>query len=103
VSERVGEGTGAKTEGTWWAGWGRPGRRALALVLFAVVWEVLADGNRGWRFVNPNLLPAPHEILTAAVDLAREGTLWLDVGVSLTRALQGFALAAVAGVLCGML
>ena len=87
----------------WYAGWGRSGRRGLALVLFVVVWEALADGNHVWRVVNPNLLPAPREIVTAAVELARDGTLWTDVWVSLARALQGFALAAVAGVLGGML
>jgi ABC-type nitrate/sulfonate/bicarbonate transport system permease component len=83
--------------------WTTTGRRALALILFAVLWEVLADGNKSWRLVNPNLLPAPREILTAAVEQSRDGTLWLDIGVSLWRALQGFALAAALGVLVGLL
>jgi ABC-type nitrate/sulfonate/bicarbonate transport system permease component len=83
--------------------WGRRGRRGLALAAFVGLWEVLADLNRGWRVINPNLLPSPREIVVAGVELARDGTLWLDVSVSLLRALEGFALAAVAGVLCGML
>jgi ABC-type nitrate/sulfonate/bicarbonate transport system permease component len=87
----------------WGEKWGRTGRRTLALLLFALLWEIVADGNRAWRAINPNLLPAPHEILTAAVELGRDGTLWQDIGVSLSRALQGFALAAGLGVLCGML
>jgi ABC-type nitrate/sulfonate/bicarbonate transport system permease component len=81
----------------------RPARRALTLVAFAVLWEVLADGNRVWRLVNPNLLPAPHEVLTSGVELARDGMLWQDIGVSLLRAIQGFALAAGLGVLAGLL
>ncbi|MGH7267757.1 MAG: ABC transporter permease [Candidatus Rokuibacteriota bacterium] len=85
------------------AGWGRPGRRMLALLLFALLWEVAADANRVWRVINPNLLPAPHEVLTAAAEQARDGTLWQDIAVSLVRALQGFALAAALGVLAGML
>lgn len=103
MSEAVAERGEAKRGGTGGVAWSSQGRRTLALVAFVVVWEALADGNRGWRFVNPNLLPAPHEIFSAALDLAREGTLWLDIGVSLKRALHGFALATVAGVLCGML
>ncbi len=83
--------------------WGRPGRRLLALLLAAVGWEVVADANRGWRVINPNLLPAPHEVVASAVELARDGTLWQDMGVSLLRALQGFALAGLLGVLAGLL
>jgi ABC-type nitrate/sulfonate/bicarbonate transport system permease component len=87
-------------EAKWWR---RPGRRLLTLVAFALLWEVLADGNKAWRVVNPNLLPAPHEILASAVELARDGTLWRDIGVSLLRALQGFLLAAALGVTAGLL
>jgi ABC-type nitrate/sulfonate/bicarbonate transport system permease component len=85
------------------AAWTRSSRRALALVVCALIWEVLADGNKVWRVVNPNLLPAPREVLAAAVELARDGTLWLDIAVSLWRALQGFAIAAGLGVLAGLL
>ena len=85
------------------AGWGRPGRRLLALFLFALAWEVAADANRVGRVINPNLLPAPHEVLVAAAEQARDGTLWRDIAVSLLRALQGFGLAAGLGVLAGML
>ena len=81
----------------------RPARRLRALAACAVVWELLADGNRSWRLVNPNLLPAPHEVLAAAAELARDCTLWQDIGVSLWRASQGFALAAGLGVLAGLL
>ncbi|MBI3966094.1 MAG: ABC transporter permease [Chloroflexi bacterium] len=83
--------------------WGRAGRRALSLILFVAVWEAFAVLNRSWRLINPNLVPAPHEVVAAGVELARAGTLWTDVGMSLTRALEGFAFAAVLGVLIGML
>ena len=87
-------------ETEWWR---RPGRRLLTLLTFAILWEALADGNRVWRVVNPVLLPAPHEIVASAAELASDGTLWRDIGVSLLRALEGFALAAALGVAAGLL
>jgi ABC-type nitrate/sulfonate/bicarbonate transport system permease component len=83
---------------------GPPVRRAIGLVGFVAVWEVFANLNHGsLRFVNPNLLPAPHEIIAAGIEMSRSGLLWTDVGVSLARAAEGFGLAAVIGVFLGML
>jgi ABC-type nitrate/sulfonate/bicarbonate transport system permease component len=83
---------------------GAPARRALGLIVFVALWEVFADLNHaGLRFVNPNLLPAPHEIIAAGIEMSRTGVLWTDVSVSLLRAAEGFALAAALGVFLGML
>jgi ABC-type nitrate/sulfonate/bicarbonate transport system permease component len=82
----------------------RTARRSLGLAGFVTLWEAFALLNRSHlRLINPNLLPAPHEIITAGVEMARSGVLWTDMSVSLARAAEGFALAAVLGVLCGLL
>ncbi|MFD7100203.1 ABC transporter permease [Streptomyces xanthophaeus] len=47
--------------------------------------------------VAPGLLPTPAETLAALVDSARSGVLATDLGASLTRAGQGFALGALVG------
>lgn len=78
-------------------------RRAFSLALFVGLWELASAANRAARFVNPNLLPAPHQIARAGVELAQSGLLASDVALSLSRALQGFALAAALGVLLGLL
>ena len=83
---------------------GRPARRALGLFLYAALWEALADLNRAsLHVINPNLMPAPHEVIAAGIEMARSGELWTDVSVSLTRVFEGFALAAVLGVFLGLL
>ncbi len=83
---------------------GPPVRRAVGLIGFVTLWEVFANLNHGsLRLVNPNLLPAPHEIVAAGIEMSRSGLLWTDVGVSLARAAEGFGLAAVLGVFLGML
>jgi len=82
----------------------RTARRSLGLAGFVALWEVFAVLNRSSLYlINPNLLPAPHEIITAGFEMAQTGVLWTDMSVSLARAVQGFALAAVLGVLWGLL
>lgn len=78
-----------------------PGRAALgrvgpALVAAAAVLAAwYAAGPAG--VAAPGLLPTPGETLAALADGARSGTLAADLGASLGRAGQGFALGALAG------
>ena len=88
----------AHKPGTW-----RHRLLQVASVLTAVgLWELLtANGVRLWlRF---DTLPTVTEIATALA--ARVGTAeyWLDLGQSLIRILTGFGLAALAGVITGIL
>ncbi|WP_071796203.1 ABC transporter permease [Natronohydrobacter thiooxidans] len=64
----------------------------------AVWWLVSATG-----LVNPNLFPAPPQVLTAAVELYQDGVLVSDLKISLTRAAVGFTIGASLGVLVGLL
>jgi ABC-type nitrate/sulfonate/bicarbonate transport system permease component len=52
---------------------------------------------------NPILLPPPHQVLTAAVDLTLSGELPRDIAASMSRVLLGFLVAAVLGVGLGTL
>ncbi|VFR40293.1 Alkanesulfonates transport system permease protein [plant metagenome] len=75
------------------------GERALALISWAVpcllllVWEGLARAG----FLSPQVLPAPSRVLDSALALIREGRLLTDLGVSLLRALVGFAIGGAIG------
>ncbi|KAA0115852.1 ABC transporter permease [Mycolicibacterium sp. P9-22] len=75
----------------------------VASVLAAVgLWELLtANGVRLWlRF---DTLPTVTEIAAALAARVGTGEYWLDLGQSLIRILTGFGLAALAGVITGIL
>lgn len=75
----------------------------VASVLAAIgLWELLtANGVRLWlRF---DTLPTVTEIAAALAARVGTGEYWLDLGQSLIRILTGFGLAALAGVITGIL
>ena len=75
----------------------------LASVLAAVgLWQLLtANDVRFWlRF---DTLPTVTEIATALVNRLGTQEYWLDLGQSLIRILTGFGLAAVVGVVTGIM
>ena len=83
---------------TWWSWLVRFASVAAAVGL----WQVLTANNiRLWlRF---DTLPTVTEIVTAFGNRLGTEEYWLDLGQSLIRILTGFALAAVAGVITGIL
>jgi len=84
----------------------RPSRRRayLELTVLSLVagiglwWAVVAAG-----IANPVLMPPPDAVLRAIVEMTVDGTLPVHIGVSLSRALGGFLLAAAIGVPIGIL
>jgi len=57
----------------------------------------------GFGFVKPIFLPSPGSVLTELFALAKEGTLWVDLTVSLYRIGSGFAVASVLAIPIGVL
>lgn len=76
------------------------GLAAVAGVTLA--WEIAGRTH----LVEPLLLPPPSEIVTTAIDLARDGyrgtPLWQHLALSLARALGAFAAATLVGVPLGL-
>jgi sulfonate transport system permease protein len=68
-------------------------------VAILLLWEFLADVH----VLGPTVAPAPSVIVRAAADLWNQGVLGPDLGVSLRRAAEGFALGLSVGVLTGTL
>ncbi len=81
------------------------GRRGLQLLswlapaILLVVWELLAQG--GW--LSPQVLPAPSKVIKTAFKLTTSGSLLNDLGVSLLRAVAGFAIGGAVGFTLGIL
>lgn len=81
---------------------GLASRGRLALVSIAAVIAIwTAATNLGW--VNEALLPSPQEVTRAAVDAIADGSLWRNTLASLTRVIQGFAVAMLIAVPLGAL
>jgi ABC-type nitrate/sulfonate/bicarbonate transport system permease component len=54
-----------------------------------------------FKVFNPLLLPAPHTVLLAGIEMVRSGELQRDILASMSRVVQGFVLAAIVGVAVG--
>jgi ABC-type nitrate/sulfonate/bicarbonate transport system permease component len=77
--------------------------RCVSIVLFFVVWAGFSFANARWlKIFNPILVPSPLDVLNAGVELVQSGELQRDILASLSRVLQGFAIAAILGVALGM-
>jgi ABC-type nitrate/sulfonate/bicarbonate transport system permease component len=76
--------------------------RSASLLLFFAIWYAVAILNaKVFKFFNPLLLPAPHTVLFAGIEMVRTGELQRDILASLSRVVQGFLLAALVGVAVG--
>jgi ABC-type nitrate/sulfonate/bicarbonate transport system permease component len=74
-------------------------RATLAITGFLVVWEATARLQPG-RIA---LFPPPSRVLLALIEMTRSGDLIRDIEASLWRALVGFALGSLAGIVIGLI
>ncbi len=91
------------------AGWLRPkepiprpvylGASAVTVLLLGGGWAFATYGG----LARPEFLPAPHQVLAAALTLAGDGTLWSHVAASCFVVFTGFAVASLLAVPLGIL
>jgi sulfonate transport system permease protein len=85
---------------------GRPWSSRASRVLFAILLPLLViglwQGSSDLGLIRPILLPPPSRVAQAFWDLALSGDLERHMAVSLLRVLEGFALAAVTGLMLGL-
>ncbi len=78
--------------------WRRPGVRIagglVVPVLLLVAWQIVSATG----IVPAYRLPSPATVVTAAVEMARTGELWLHVAISVQRVLLGFAIGSAVGI-----
>jgi ABC-type nitrate/sulfonate/bicarbonate transport system permease component len=75
----------------------RRGAGFLSIVLLLVAWEAFARSGR----VTPFMLPPFSAVVTRIYGDALAGGLWINLGLTLYRALVGFAIAACGGIALG--
>ena len=77
--------------------------RSVSIVLFFVIWAAFSFANANYlKLFNAVLMPGPLDVLRTGLDLIKSGELQNDILASMSRVLQGFAIAAVLGVGLGM-
>jgi NitT/TauT family transport system permease protein len=79
------------------------GRRTRLLFSVAGVAAILVAWQLLSLVVNPVIMASPAQTAKALVDLAREGTLWIQLLITLKRLVIGLALGAGAGLIFGVL
>jgi ABC-type nitrate/sulfonate/bicarbonate transport system permease component len=72
---------------------------ALSIIGFVVLWQIIVE----WRGIPPIYLPAPSAIAVALAQMARDGSLWINLAATVLRIFAGFAVAAVSGIALGLL
>lgn len=78
--------------------------RVTSIAIFFAIWYAVAILNaQVFKYFNPLLLPAPHTVVYAGVEMVRSGELQRDIIASMSRVVQGFILAAIVGVSVGTL
>ncbi|MDP4091758.1 MAG: ABC transporter permease [Bacillota bacterium] len=76
-------------------------RRVLSIVspfALLLIWELLVRVH----LLDSRFFPAPSKVLSTLFEMARNGILFSDIWVSLTRIMGGFLLGAVPGLLLGL-
>jgi NitT/TauT family transport system permease protein len=71
---------------------------AVFALLFAVWWVATVTG-----WVKPIFLPSPGAVWAKMVELAVDGTLWTDAGISIYRMLVGFLIASALAIPIGVM
>ncbi|MQB40558.1 ABC transporter permease [Rhizobium sp. ICMP 5592] len=71
---------------------------AVFALLFAVWWVATVTG-----WVKPIFLPSPGAVWAKMVELAIDGTLWTDAGISIYRMLVGFLIASALAIPIGVM
>jgi sulfonate transport system permease protein len=67
-------------------------------LLVVLLWEAAAR----FGLIAPQVLPAPSRVIDTAFDLAKDGELFVHLGVSLLRAMTGFAIGGAVGLALGI-
>ena len=91
----LGSPTPPQTHAVWRSAWPKLAALALALGL----WQLIAIS--GWR--ESYVLPGPVPVFVELANRVATGEFWKAVGVTMTRGIVGFAIAAVLGLVLGVL
>jgi len=77
----------------------RGGAGAFSILVLLIAWEAFARSGR----VTPFMLPAFSAVVERIYSDAASGELWINLGLTIYRAMTGFVIAAIGGVALGAL
>jgi ABC-type nitrate/sulfonate/bicarbonate transport system permease component len=84
------------------AQWQRMGLRSLSVLMFFVLWYAVTLSNAYvFKAFNPILLPPPDVVLQKGIEMVASGELQMHILASMSRVIQGFLIAAFAGIALG--
>ena len=88
----------------WWSGFGlgRIALRVFALILCVTFWQTASTHHLDFGIVTFRYVPAPTEVAAAAWNLFQSPKLFAHVTNSLSRVFAGFGVAALLGILLGV-
>jgi len=75
----------------------RIGARSVAILVLLVAWEAFARSGK----VTPFMLPAFSAVVERIYADALSGVLWINLGLTIYRAMAGFCIAAIGGIALG--
>ncbi|MFT8315050.1 MAG: ABC transporter permease [Clostridium sp.] len=68
-------------------------------IILLIIWQVLSDKG----FIRSSVLPSPHVIYEALVDMIKSGDLFKNLYISILRVLKGYVIGAILGIVFGTL
>lgn len=75
--------------------------KALFLILFFILWEVLGRLNLQYEWIDGRFTPIPTDIIKSAGKFALDGTLATHLFISMRRTVYGYIIGVLAGVILG--
>ena len=71
----------------------------IVMAVVLAVWILMAQMGK----LNPVIMPSPSKVMNTVVSLIKSGALWTNLVVSVGRVMKGYLIAAVLGVVLGIL
>jgi len=68
-------------------------------IILIILWQILSDKG----IIKSSVLPSPHVIFIAFIDLCKSGDLFINLQISIVRVLKGYAIGAFLGITFGIL
>ncbi|WP_066190240.1 ABC transporter permease [Gracilibacillus timonensis] len=78
-------------------------QKALPIIMFFVVWEIVGRLNQNLNLINPLFLPPPTLIIQDGWALAQTGIITSSIIASTLRIIAGFGLGCVVAIACGII
>ena len=77
--------------------------KVCSIIGFFILWQIVGWLNSYFVWFNPTYLPTPVAIVQAGIEMAKDGSLWTNIWVSLRRIFLGVAIGSIIAFLVAIL